>query len=257
MVINLQNVSFKYENVNVIREITAHFNPGELVSLVGPNGAGKTTLLKLISGTLKPTSGKIYIYDQLSHNLTNKKRAIWISMVPQNPKLPNELSIPDFVMLGRNPHLGLLQWESKEDFNIARKSMSLTEIDYLSGRKLGEISGGEKQRAMLALAITQQSPIMLLDEPTSNLDISHQRKVMKIIRRIHEQKSGFGATVLAIHDLNIAAQFSDRILLFSNGSIAADGTPKEVLTKNNIESIYGSEVTIITHPEHGTPVIIS
>ena len=257
MVINLQNVSFKYGNVNIIREITAHFNPGELVSLVGPNGAGKTTLLKLISGTLKPSSGKIYIYDQLSHNLTNKKRAIWISMVPQNPKLPNELSIPDFVMLGRNPHLGLLQWESKEDFNIARKSMSLTEIDYLSGRKLGEISGGEKQRAMLALGITQQSPIMLLDEPTSNLDISHQRKVMKIIRRIHEEKSGFGATVLAIHDLNIAAQFSDRILLFSNGAIAADGTPKEVLTKNNIESIYGSEVTIITHPEHGTPVIIS
>ena len=257
MVINLQNVSFKYGNVNIIREITAHFNPGELVSLVGPNGAGKTTLLKLISGTLKPSSGKIYIYDQLSHNLTNKKRAIWISMVPQNPKLPNELSIPDFVMLGRNPHLGLLQWESKEDFNIARKSMSLTEIDYLSGRKLGEISGGEKQRAMLALGITQQSPIMLLDEPTSNLDISHQRKVMKIIRRIHEEKSGFGATVLAIHDLNIAAQFSDRILLFSNGSIAADGTPKEVLTKNNIESIYGLEVTIITHPEHGTPVIIS
>ena len=257
MVINLQNVSFKYGNVNIIREITAHFNPGELVSLVGPNGAGKTTLLKLISGTLKPSSGKIYIYDQLSHNLTNKKRAIWISMVPQNPKLPDEISIPDFVMLGRNPHLGLLQWESKEDFNIARKSMSLTEIDYLSGRKLGEISGGEKQRAMLALAITQQSPIMLLDEPTSNLDISHQRKVMKIIRRIHEEKSGFGATVLAIHDLNIAAQFSDRILLFSNGAIAADGTPKEVLTKNNIESIYGLEVTIITHPEHGTPVIIS
>ena len=257
MVINLQNVSFKYGTVNIIREITAHFNPGELVSLVGPNGAGKTTLLKLISGTLKPSSGKIYIYDQLSHNLTNKKRAIWISMVPQNPKLPDEISIPDFVMLGRNPHLGLLQWESKEDFNIARKSMSLTEIDYLSGRKLGEISGGEKQRAMLALGITQQSPIMLLDEPTSNLDISHQRKVMKIIRRIHEQKSGCGVTVLAIHDLNIAAQFSDRILLFSNGSIAADGTPKEVLTKNNIESIYGLEVTIITHPEHGTPVIIS
>ncbi len=135
MAIDLQNVSFKYENVNVIQEITAHFNPGELVSLVGPNGAGKTTLLKLISGTLKPSSGKIYIYDQQSHNLTNKKRAVWISMVPQNPKLPDEISIPDFVMLGRNPHLGLLQWESKEDFNIARKSMSLTEIDYLSRRK--------------------------------------------------------------------------------------------------------------------------
>jgi len=257
MVIDLQNVSFKYENVNVIQEITAHFNPGELVSLVGPNGAGKTTLLKLISGTLKPSSGKIYIYDQQSHNLTNKKRAVWISMVPQNPKLPDEISIPDFVMLGRNPHLGLLQWESKEDFNIARKSMSLTEIDYLSRRKLGEISGGERQRAMLALAITQQSPIMLLDEPTSNLDIYHQIKIMKLIKKIHTLKSGFGVTILAIHDLNIAAQFSDRILLFSNGSIAADGTPKEVLTKNNIESIYGSEVTIITHPEHGTPVIIS
>ena len=178
-------------------------------------------------------------------------------MVPQNPKLPDEISIEDFVMLGRNPHLGLLQWESKEDFNIARKSMSLTEIDYLSRRKLGEISGGERQRAMLALAITQQSPIMLLDEPTSNLDIYHQIKVMELIKKIHALKSGFGVTILAIHDLNIAAQFSDRILLFSNGSIAADGLPREVLTKNNIDSIYGSEVTIITHPEHGTPVILS
>ena len=256
MVINLHNVSFKYGNMNVIQEITTDFKPGELVSLVGPNGAGKTTLLKLLSGTLKPSSGKIYIYDQLSYNLTHKNRAIWISMVPQNPKLPDEISISDFVMLGRNPHLGLLQWESKEDFNIARESMFLTEIDYLSKRKLGEISGGEKQRAMLALAITQQSPIMLLDEPTSNLDISHQMKVMKIIKKIHKQKSEFGVTVLAIHDLNIAAQFSDRILLFSKGSIAADGTPKEVLTKKNIKSIYGSEVTIITHPEHGTPVIL-
>ena len=110
---------------------------------------------------------------------------------------------------------------------------------------------------MLALAMTQRSPILLLDEPTSNLDISHQTKVMSLIKKIHDQKSNDGATILAIHDLNIAAQFSDRVILFSEGIVAVDGTPEEVLTKNNIEAIYGSEVSIIPHPEHGSPLIIS
>ena len=257
MAIKIQDVSYNYGHEDVIKKINLDFVPGQLVSLVGPNGAGKTTLLKLISGVLEPASGQIHIYDQLSENLSRKERALLISLVPQNPNLPLEMGITDFIMLGRNPHLKLLQWESAADFKIAQESIDLTEIDHLIQRKLGEVSGGERQRIMLALAMTQRSPIMLLDEPTSNLDISHQTKVMSLIKIIHDQKSNDGATILAIHDLNIAAQFSDRVILFSEGIVAVDGTPEEVLTKNNIEAIYGSEVSIIPHPEHGSPLIIS
>ncbi len=257
MVIKMKDVSYNYGHEDVIKKIDLDFMPGQLVSLVGPNGAGKTTLLKLISGVLEPTSGQIHIFDQLSKNLSHKERALLISLVPQNPNLPEEMGISDFIMLGRNPHLKLLQWESSADFKIAQESINLTEIDHLIQRKLGEVSGGERQRIMLALAMTQRSPIMLLDEPTSNLDISHQTKVMSLIKKIHVQKSNNGITILAIHDLNIAAQISDRVILFSEGVVAVDGTAKEVLTKNNIEAIYGSEVSIIPHPEHGSPLIIS
>jgi len=257
MSIKLQNVSYSYGHEDVIKTINLEFMPGQLVSLIGPNGAGKTTLLKLISGLLKPTSGHIHIYDQLSEDISNKDRALLISLVPQNPNLPGEMSIADFIMLGRNPHLKLLQWESSSDFKIAQESIKLTEINHLVQRKISEVSGGERQRIMLALAMTQRSPIMLLDEPTSNLDISHQTKVMSLIKKIHAQKSNNGATILAIHDLNIAAQFSDRVILLSEGVVAVDGNPEEVLTKDNIEAIYGSEVNIIPHPEHGSPLIIS
>lgn len=257
MVIKIKGVSFNYGTQQVIKQINLDLIPGQLVSLVGPNGAGKTTLIKLICGVLKPTTGQIFIHNQLSRSLTKRERAVSISLVPQNPRLPEEMKISDFIMLGRNPHLSLLQWESAEDFQIAGESVRLTEINHLLERKLGEISGGEKQRVMLALAMTQASPIMLLDEPISSLDISHQMKVMKLIKKIHHRKSKNGVTVLAIHDLNIAAQFSDRIILFSEGKVAVDGTPQEVLTEENIKAIYGSQVTVMTHPKHGSPLVIS
>ncbi|MED5449745.1 MAG: ABC transporter ATP-binding protein, partial [Chloroflexota bacterium] len=214
MAIKIQDVSYSYGHEDVIKKINLNFLPGQLVSLVGPNGAGKTTLLKLISGALEPTSGKIHIYDQLSESLSHKERALLISLVPQNPNLPEEMGISDFIMLGRNPHLKLLQWESSEDFEVVQESIALTEIDHLIQRKLGEVSGGERQRIMLAMAMTQRSPIMLLDEPTSNLDISHQTKVMNLIEKRHPQTSHNGIPILAIHDLNMAAQFSDRVILF-------------------------------------------
>ena len=144
MVIKMKDVSYNYGHEDVIKKIDLDFMPGQLVSLVGPNGAGKTTLLKLISGVLEPTSGQIHIFDQLSKNLSHKERALLISLVPQNPNLPEEMGISDFIMLGRNPHLKLLQWESSADFKIAQESINLTEIDHLIQRKLGEVSGGER-----------------------------------------------------------------------------------------------------------------
>ena len=160
----------------------------------------------------------------------------------------------DFVLLGRNAHLGLTKWETNQDIKKAMAAMKLTDIDDLSERTLGQISGGELQRAMLAMAITQESPVMLLDEPTSNLDLSHQSKVLNLLIKMHNEKRGI--TVMAIHDLTLAAQYSDRMILISEGQIFADGKPSEVLTKNNIAETYGADVIIIPHPKGGSPVIL-
>ena len=182
-------VARKNKEITALATASFRINEGELVGYIGPNGAGKTTLLKLICGALKPTTGEIYIQDRPAGTFTKKERASRVSLVPQNPKLPEEMKVSDFVMLGRNPHLGLLEWESAKDFQVAGEAIQLTEIGHLLERKLGEISGGERQRVMLALAMTQGSPIMLLDEPTASLDISHQIKVMKLIKKIQIIKS--------------------------------------------------------------------
>jgi len=253
-VITLEKLSFSYNEVPVISDINIQLNNQEIVSIVGPNGAGKTTLLKLIGGLLTPSQGTISALGQRIETLNSKDKAKLISIVPQNPRLPEKMKVLDFVMLGRNPHLALLEWEGKNDLDKAVRAMELTETYMLLGRELGQISGGELQRAMLAMAITQNSPIMLLDEPTSNLDLSHQGKVMDLIRNNHRQRDG--ATLIAIHDLTLAAQYTDRMILISEGRIFADGTPETVLTESNIEEAYGAKVTILSHPNGGSPIIL-
>jgi len=238
--ITLKKLSFSYNGVPVISDINIQFNNEEMVSIVGPNGAGKTTLLKLIGGLLTPSQGTICALGKRIETLNSKDKARLISIVPQNPRLPEKMKVLDFVMLGRNPHLALLEWEGENDLNKAVRSMELTETYVLAERELGQISGGELQRAMLAMAITQNSPIMLLDEPTSNLDLSHQGKVMDLIKNDHRQR--VGATLIAIHDLTLAAQYTDRMILISEGRIFADGTPEMVLTESNIEQAYGAKV---------------
>ena len=252
--ITLKKLSFSYSGVSVISDINIQFNNQEMVSIVGPNGAGKTTLLKLIGGLLTPSQGTICALGKRIETLNSKDKARLISIVPQNPRLPEKMKVVDFVMLGRNPHLALLEWEGENDLDKAVRSMELTETYVLAERELGQISGGELQRAMLAMAITQNSPIMLLDEPTSNLDLSHQGKVMDLIKNDHRQRGG--ATLIAIHDLTLAAQYTDRMILISEGRIFADGTPETVLTESNIEKAYGAKVTILPPPSGGSPVIL-
>lgn len=253
--IEISQLVFGYKDLKVINNINMKINRGEIVSIVGPNGAGKTTLLKLMGGLLKPTNGRVEAWEIEIGLLTPKEKARLISVVPQNPRLPEGMRLIDFVMLGRNPHLHLMEWEGKEDLTKAIHSMKLTETDQLADRLLGEVSGGELQRAMIAMAITQDTPIMLLDEPTSNLDLAHQSKIMHLITETHNQHHGI--TVIAIHDLTLAAQYSSRMVLVSEGTIYADGTPEQVMTAPIISKVYGTEVEVISHPVSGTPVILT
>ena len=247
--IYIKNLEFSYSDLNVINGITTEIQSGEIISIVGPNGAGKTTLIKIIDGLIKPSQGKVWVHNKEVHKLSSRNRSRLISYVPQNPRLPGNMKLIDFVLLGRNPHLSLAQWENKEDIRTA-----ITEVSHLSNRNLEEMSGGELQMGMLSLALTQESPIMLLDEPTSNLDLSHQAKIMSLIKKTHQAKNG--VTILAIHDLTLAAQYTNRVILLSEGRIFADGTPSEVLTVENLSATYGANVVIMPHPSGGTPVVL-
>ena len=252
--IYLKNLEFSYSDLSVINGITTEIKAGEIVSIVGPNGAGKITLIKIIDGLIKPSQGKVLVHNREVHKLSSRNRGRLISYVPQNPRLPGNMKLIDFVLLGRNPHLSLVEWENEKDIRTAITAMELTEVSHLANRHLEEMSGGELQMGMLSLALTQESPIMLLDEPTSNLDLSHQAKIMSIIKKTHQTKNG--VTILAIHDLTLAAQYTSRVILLSEGRIFADGTPSEVLTVKNLSETYGANVVIMPHPSGGTPVVL-
>ena len=252
--IALTNLRFSYGKNDVIKNMDLELGNTEIVSLVGPNGAGKTTLLKLIGGLLKPSHGEVYVMGQQIGEIRPRSRARIVTTVPQNPRLPHNVKLSEFVMLGRNAHLSLTQWESDEDIQVVYEALDVTDTVKIKERQLGKISGGELQRGMLALALAQNSPVMLLDEPTSNLDLSHQSKMMNLIANSHESR--LGPTVIGIHDLTLAARFSSRMILVSEGKVFADGTPEEVLTPANIKAAYGAEVAIIPHPEGGSPVVL-
>lgn len=252
--IALTNIRFSYGKNDVIKNVDLEIGNAEIVSLVGPNGAGKTTLLKLIGGLLEPSHGEAHVMGQQIGEISPRSRAQIVSSVPQNPRLPQNVKLSEFVMLGRNAHLSLTQWESDEDIQVVYEALDVTDTLKIKERQLGKISGGELQRGMLALALAQNSPVMLLDEPTSNLDLSHQSKMMNLIVNSHESR--LGPTVIAIHDLTLAARYSSRMILVSEGKVFADGTPEEVLTPANIKEAYGAEVAIIPHPEGGSPVVL-
>ena len=252
--IEAESISFSYKGNQVISNIDIRIQSGEFISIIGPNGSGKTTLLKIFQGILIPSHGSLTSSGRSIADMSPRERAKLISVVPQNPEIPKWMTLSDFVMLGRNAHLGLFKWEREKDIKVVKSAMTMTDIWDISHRKLSEVSGGEMQRAMIALAIAQSSPVMLLDEPTANLDLKRQIDTLSLIKKNHIIREGI--TVLAIHDLTLAGQLSDRIIMLDDGNIVADGTPEQVLTKQNLEPVYGLKMNIIPHPLTQTPVVL-
>lgn len=248
------NVSFSYDDKPVLEEVNLCINQGDLVGIIGPNGSGKTTLLKLIAGVLRPSSGHIEMDGKNILSLNSKARARLISMVPQNPQLPLGFSVLDLVLMGRNPHIKFLQWERQPDVQIARRAMQLTNTDHLETCTIAKLSGGEQQRVVVAMAIAQQTPLLLLDEPTSNLDLTHQIKVMDIVTR--PQQSANSAVLMAMHDLTLAARYCQRLVMLAHGRVIADGPPAEILTDENIFEAYSVHAEVIPNPVHSTPLVL-
>lgn len=249
-----RDVHVLYGDKAVLQGIDLNVVGGEIMGLVGPNGAGKTTLLRVLSGALKPQRGEVWVNGVTIGDMHPRERAKLIAMVPQNPAVPQGFTALEVVLMGRNPHLGLLQWEGSRDMEVAQWAMELTSTLEFVTRPLGSLSGGERQRVFLARALAQKALILLLDEPTAHLDISYQCNVLDTIENIRTEA---GVTVVAaMHDLTLAAQYCDRVAVLHGGSVVALGCPGDVLRPEVVSAAYGTEVAIIAHPVHGTPVVL-
>lgn len=220
----------------ILRDVSITLKPGEVAGLIGPNGAGKSTLLKVLSGLWQPTSGQVILRGQPLKSYRPRQIARFIGQVHQTNAFDTPFSVQDVVAMGRNPYLGRFEVERPADRLIVRDAMRETHITSLAERPVNALSGGERQRVFLARALAQEPSILLLDEPTSNLDIRHQIEILALVQRLSRQR---GLSVLiAIHDLTLAARFCDRLILMNRGQIIAGGSPESVLTPENLASAF-------------------
>ncbi len=251
---NMQGVTLGYGRKLVVEDITFRAKPGEMVGLVGPNGCGKSTIIRALSHIISPYSGRILLNGRDISRIPRRELACLIGVVPQVPLLPSTFTAFEIVLMGRNPHLGLFQYEGAKDLAIAWQAMEKTSIQHLAQRRIGELSGGEIQCIVIARVLAQETEAILLDEPTANLDISRQIEILDLIKSLC-RKDGL-TVVVALHDLNLAAQYCDRLVLINSGRIHAEGKPNEVIKDDNIRQVYGAGSYIYTHPLSGLPTVL-
>lgn len=239
----LQQVSLSYGGAQfALNGIDLKIERGEFVGILGPNGAGKSTLLRILGGLASPGTGTVHFEGGPLNNLSPKERARKIALVPQWTVVAFPFSVFELVLMGRHPHLGHLALESQKDLEITTQALEKTDSIQFRERSFNTLSGGEMQRVVVARAIAQESPTLLLDEPSSALDIQQQHRIYGILQSLNRA----GHTVIVTtHDLNLAAQYCKRIVLLQKGKVSADGTPAAVLNESRIESIYGTPVEII------------
>ncbi len=238
--LKIENLKSGYTNNLVINDISFGVTKGSFTGIIGPNGAGKTTLFKTITGELSLIDGNIFLNEERISGMLAMQKAQKIAIVTQNTDAV-DIVVEDYVLMGRYPYRKKFQlFETKEDFKIAHKFMKLTGLLKFKDKLMNELSGGEQQLVAIAKALTQEPELLLLDEPTSHLDISHQMQILNLIQKFNEE---FDLTVLMIiHDLNLAAEYCDYLILMDDGNIFAEGTPEEVLTYTNIEEVYNAIV---------------
>ncbi|MGD0338763.1 MAG: ABC transporter ATP-binding protein [Bacteroidota bacterium] len=253
MNLRIENVSFWYTVRPVLQHISFEVQTGEFLSLIGPNGSGKTTLLRLLARLHSPSSGRILLDDLKLSGYSHADIARHIAYVPQDHPTVFPFTVMEVVLMGRSPHLRGIGFERPADIAIAREMMELTDIGDLADHPITALSGGERQRAYLARALAQQASILLLDEPNAHLDIAHQLSIFTIIKHLKTRQA---LTVISVsHDLNLAAVYSDRIIMLHEGEIAALGTPIEVLTSPLISRVFGTPVLVDRHPWNNIPRI--
>ena len=241
--IELRGVTVHLGGHPVVDGVDAAVAEGEWLALIGPNGAGKTTLLRAIA-RLVPFTGEIALDGRPLAGLARSELARLVAVVPQEPSTPPWMTVAEYALLGRTPHLGPLAKEGARDREAAARALGRLDLLSFADRRLGTLSGGEKQRVVVARALAQEAPIVLLDEPTAALDIGHQQQALELLDGLRAE-SGL-TLVAAMHDLTMAAQYADRMLLLDAGHVVADGSPTDVLTKAAIARHYGAAIDVVT-----------
>lgn len=249
--ITLRDVSVAYNGTRVLDAFDLEVPSGSWVCLIGPNGSGKTTALRAIAGIVG-FGGTVWIGDAAPNELARRAVAREVAMVPQVPVIPEGMAVLDYVLMGRTPYIPYLGTEKKRDLEITSSVLEELDLSALAARRMGSLSGGELQRAVFARALVQEAPILLLDEPTTGLDVGHQQQVLELVDalRAHRELT----VVSSMHDLTVAGQFADRLVLLSAGRVVASGSAADVLTEGRIREHYGATVRVV-HDDGGVSVI--
>ena len=250
------NVSFRYAAGAplVVDGVTVRLADGALVGILGPNGSGKTTLLRLLSGTRRPSSGRVLLGDRPMAALSRREVAQQIAVVPQDTELAFEYSAIEIVLMGRHPHLGLFTVEGPEDIRIAQESLEATGTRHLEHRLFHELSGGEKQRVVIAAALAQSADLLLLDEPTASLDLGYQLDISALLRRLNQDHEVTMA--ISTHDLNLAAAICRELILMRDGRVIASGPTEAVLTAGNVRKLYDVEADVRVNDDTGHMTVV-
>lgn len=250
-----ESATLGYPGRPVLEGVTLEIHPGEVVALIGPNGAGKSTLIRAASGVLRTSAGRIAVDGVDVAGLAHADRAKRVAVVPQGAQVPEAFGVLETVRLGRTAYQGWLGRESRDDESVVRESIERTQTRHLEARRLGELSGGERQLVLIARALAQKAQYLLLDEPTAHLDLRHEALILELVKDL-AHRDGLGVLV-ALHDLNLAARHADRVALLAGGRLRAVGPPTEILTEKALSDAYGVPVSIFRDPSCGSPVIFA
>jgi iron complex transport system ATP-binding protein len=244
-----RDISVNFNGRDVLRGVSLDLRESEIVALVGPNGAGKTTLIRTLNGTVVPTAGQVTLNERSLKSLPRRDVARSIAVVAQENETKFPVKVSEFVLSGRFVYRRGFGWETDKDVSAAKRALADCDLREFADRLMNELSGGERQRVVLARALASGAEILLLDEPTANLDLAHQAMMFRLVRERCE--GGRASAVVITHDLNLTAEFADRVMLLKNGKVFALGAPTEVLTAENVASVFGVNVLLDQNPASG------
>lgn len=244
-----RNITVRFGDREILRDVSLSAKPGSIIALLGPNGAGKTTLLRACNGTVPLRAGEIQLDGSPLQGLSRREIAKNIAVVAQENETKFPVTVFEFVLAGRFARGAAFGWETPSDIKAAERALSLCDLAEFAERVMNELSGGERQRVVLARALAAETRVLLLDEPTANLDLSHQGLMLKLVRdRCAESEA---AAIVITHDLNLASEFADAVVMLKNGRVVADGSPAAVLTTDNVREVYDVDVLLDKNPASG------
>lgn len=252
--LSAEDVTLAYDQRVIAEQLSVEIPDNSFTVIVGPNACGKSTLLRALARMLKPSRGRVLLDGQVIQSMSAKKVARTLGLLPQSSIAPDGITVADLVGRGRYPHQGILRQWSVQDERVVRESMARTGITDLGERPVDELSGGQRQRVWIAMALAQETPLLLLDEPTTYLDIQHQIDVLDLCAELHEEQ---GRTLVAVlHDLNHAARYATHLIALRDGEVIAQGAPKKIVTAELVERVFGLRCQVVDDPETGTPLVV-